>query len=291
MRRLLTYAPVFLAGLIIGAWALSSAPQRRDVPSDNTARLDARDFDRNGEYERLEQMIDSLTEIVSYEVAERRRLEANLERLAGTVGELADSGGDDADAADARAERVAAATAASEPGSQRPNRIRGQRNSEERFIEAGFAPEQAAALKRRLDEIEMERLYLRDQAVREGWLGSARYRDELRALTQRQNSVRNDLDPDEYDRFLYATGRPNRVNVNSVLSGSPADQSGMRTGDQILSYDGQRVFSPADIRRETTRGERGTLVPVEVLREGRTEIIYLPRGPLGVQMGSMVTRP
>lgn len=288
LRRLLIFAPVFMAGLIIGAWALSNGPVRRAPADVQLSRLEARDFDRDGEYDRLEQMIDSLTEIVNLEVAERRRLEAELATLSDALAGLTAGDADGAETAPGTPQRSAGAAEAirqREPGS------RAQRNSEQRFIEAGFAPEQAAELKRRLDEIEMERLYLRDQAVREGWLGSARYRDELRALTQRQASVREDLDPEQYDRFLYATGRPNRVNVNSVLSGSPADQSGIEAGDQILSYDGKRVFSPADIRRETTQGARGELVPVEVLRAGRTEIVYLPRGPLGVQMGAMVTRP
>lgn len=283
LRQTLMLVPVFVAGLIIGAWALSSAPEPTPALRP-AAQIEARDFDREGEYERLEQMIDSLTEILNFEVAERRRLEEQLEVLTETVAALSTTG---------EKTRVAAAQRASAAASA--DNVRRAASSvqadEQRFIDAGFAPDAAAALKLQLDEIAMERLYLRDRAVREGWLGSARYRDELRALTARQNSVREELSPEEYDRFLYATGRPNRVGVNSVLSGSPADQSGLRAGDQILSYDGQRVFSPAEIRRETTRGERGALVPVEVLRDGRTEIVYLPRGPLGVQMGSIVSKP
>lgn len=288
LRQIIMLLPVFVAGLIIGAWALSSSSNAPSVATP-VAQLDARDFDREGEYERLEQMIDSLTEILNYEVAERRRLEDDIRTLAETVAGMSGATRNSEDKADNNEARVAALESAR--AANRGRASRGGPPDEQRFIEAGFSPEAAASLKSRLDEIAMQRLYLRDQAVREGWLGSARYRDELRSLTERQNSVRNDLSPEEYDRFLFATGRPNRVSVNSVLSGSPADQSGFQTGDQILTYDGQRVFSPAEIRRETTRGERGALVPVELLRDGRTEIVYVPRGPLGVQMGAEVTKP
>ncbi|NND61016.1 MAG: PDZ domain-containing protein, partial [Gammaproteobacteria bacterium] len=123
------------------------------------------------------------------------------------------------------------------------------------------------------------------------WLGSQRYRDELRALNERQGSIRDDLSPADYDRYLYALGRPNRVTVNNVLSGSPADQAGLQAGDQILSYDGQRVFNSGEIRRATTSGLAGQSVAVEVERDGQTQVLYLPRGPLGVQMGSTVTPP
>ena len=72
---------------------------------------------------------------------------------------------------------------------------------------------------------------------------------------------------------------------------APADQAGLQSGDQILSYNGSRVFSPGEIRRETSSGTRGEFVAVEVLRDGQPQIIYVPRGPLGVQMGASVTKP
>ena len=284
MRQILVLGPVFVAGVMLGAWALSrpGGPAATD-----SSRGEVRAFEQAGEYERLERMIDSLTEIVNFEVGERRRLENKIDEVSAGIAAL----GADTQAGaeqDARVRVARRDVAVAAPGA-RPRG--GTQVSEQRFLDAGFPADVASRLKGQMDDIAMQRLYLRDQAVREGWLGSARYREELRDLSRRENDIRTELSPEDYDRYLYALGRPNRIQVNSVLSGSPADQAGLRAGDQILSYDGSRVFSPGEIRRETSGGTRGEFVAVEVLRDGQPQVVYVPRGPLGVQMGASVTRP
>ncbi|MBT8137388.1 MAG: PDZ domain-containing protein [Gammaproteobacteria bacterium] len=277
LRQLAFFLPVFVAGIVLGAWAREPA---EPVPQS------ARDFDHAADYQRLETMITSLTEIVNLEVAERRRLEEQLsnlnDKVAGLVGESAERR-----QAAAKTETSTTRSAAPKPVERR---VPGEVDAA-RFEAAGFAPDVAQRLKRDMDQIALDRLFLRDQAVREGWLNSSRYREQLRALNQRQEDLRKDLSPADYDRYLYALGRPNRIVISSVLSGSPADTSGLQPGDAILSYNGNRVYSPSEIRRETSRGDAGSVVPVEVLRNGQTEVIYLPRGPLGVNMSSLSARP
>jgi len=279
LRQLAMFLPIFLAGILLGAWAREPA----------TTPDNARDFDHAADYQRLEQMISSLTEILDLEVAERRRLESRIEELSDL---FADMGGQRPKTAGQITAEESKRLATSRV--QARGDVRNARDSdvtESRLIEAGFQPDVAARLKRDMDQVAMDRLYLRDQAVREGWLGTPRYRDELRALNQRQPDLRNDLSPDDYDRYLYAMGRPNRIVVSSVLSGSPASQSGLQPGDAILSYDGTRTFSPSTIRRETSSGSPGAMVPVEILRGGQRLIVYVPRGPLGVNMSAASAKP
>ncbi len=258
LRQIAMILPVFLAGVVLGAWALEPEDLSEGYKPDN-----ARDFDHAADYQRLEQMITSLTAIVNLEVSERRRLEAQIaalaDQIAGLTGKRASQ---DRPITIEEAKRLAT--------TDKRLRINAAGSSsreltEDRFIDAGFQPDVAARLKREMDQVAMDRLYLRDQAVREGWLGKPRYRDELRALNARQENPRQDLSPDDYERYLYAMRRPNRIVVSSVLTGSPASEAGLRSGDAIISYDGTRTFSPSEIRRETTNGSAGAMVPVDNL--------------------------
>ena len=54
--------------------------------------------------------------------------------------------------------------------------------------------------------------------------------------------------------------------VSSVEDGSPADKSGIQTGDIIISLDGKSVESASDLRRGLREKKDGDTVRVEVLR-------------------------
>jgi len=154
---------------------------------------------------------------------------------------------------------------------------------EARLIESGLRPADAAILRELYEEIQLERLYARDTAAREGWPGQ-RLRQEFRDLDARIASVREDWGEDTYDWFLYAADRTNRVEIESVLGGSPAAEAGVRPGDVILSYAGHRIYTPAELRRATTQGSLGEVVALVVVSGGRTRRVDVPRGPLGVRL-------
>ncbi|MEM9384657.1 MAG: PDZ domain-containing protein [Pseudomonadota bacterium] len=160
-----------------------------------------------------------------------------------------------------------------------------------RFIDAGFPPDRAADLKARQDELSLKRLFLRDQARREGWMGSERYRTELAQINEGVEQLRSELGDSDYDRFLYATGRPNRVLVRTTLTGGPAQEAGLQPGDAILSYDGARVFDTRSLVTMTQGGSFGTPTSIEVERDGERLVLYIPRGPLGLNMRSTTQRP
>lgn len=137
----------------------------------------------------------------------------------------------------------------------------------------------------------LDQLALRDQAIREGWIGSERFREEMSAIDAGQAGLLDAIGELSYDRYLYLTGANNRVEVISVLPGSSAETVGLQPGDLIESYADQRVFELGALRQLTTQGEYGELVPVSVKRHGRLLDVWIPRGPLGVTIQPARTDP
>jgi hypothetical protein len=159
-----------------------------------------------------------------------------------------------------------------------------------RLAAAGLPERDVGELRRLFEETELERLYLRDQAAREGW-PRGRLDAEIAALDQRLLSVRQDYGEDAYDWFLYAAGRPNRVVVESILGGSAADEAGLRAGDVLYAYGGQRLFEPEELVQSTHEGRLHESVEVEVERAGGRVRLTLPRGPLGVKVAGRSLAP
>ena len=221
-----------------------------------------------------------LTELLTEEVSKRRQLERRLAALQDQVGQLETAIADRTSqlSSEQKTDNDGQTEAAKEP----------EKVSEDRFLAAGFDPVSTAQLKKRASEIEMERLYLRHRARREGWLRTPEYYEAVRELRQ---GMKEELGENAYDRFLFASERSNRLLVDSVMESSPAEQTGLQPGDIIFRYDGSRVFSYRDLRDATTRGEMGETVPVEIRRGGEVLEVDLPRGPLGVRLDRTTVQP
>jgi hypothetical protein len=159
------------------------------------------------------------------------------------------------------------------------------------LLEAGLTPAEIEALRERFEGIEMERLYLRDEATRDGWLNTHRYRKSAGELEVAFHALRNDFGDEVYDWLLFASGRNNRVAVGGVLEDSPAAEAGLESGDLIISYDGARIFGARELQMATTGGEAGRLVVLEFYRGGERVRVYVPRGPLGIRLGEQTRRP
>lgn len=163
--------------------------------------------------------------------------------------------------------------------------------NQQALIDAGMTRSDAEQLKAHFEELELEKLYLRDQAIREGWSGGKRYRDELQKLEAKTDNIKQELGEDIYDAYLFASGQSNRVAVQSVLSNSAAGNAGMLAGDQVIRYAGERIYNWRDLRNATTQGDLTETVPVEILRDDKPMELYVQRGPLGIRMTSVSVAP
>lgn len=234
-------------------------------------------------------------ELALYEETERRaalerridELGAQLEILAGQPAPAAAvvPNGGDVDRA-ARATVTAAEAVADEP---RPPQRGGQRFASPeqrvaRLVEGGFTAQRAQWLMDRAEQLRMESLQAVYDARREGKPVDMDRTDE-------QSLLRRELGDAEYEQYLRALGRPAAVGVNDVLASSPAETAGLRPGDQIVSYGGERVFDMRDLNRLTYEGQPDQPVVVEVMRDGQRVQLVLPRGPIGITAGRVAGRP
>jgi hypothetical protein len=142
-----------------------------------------------------------------------------------------------------------------------------------RFLAAGFTPERVQWINRRTEELRVAAMQSQYEAQRTGQRGGGLDVDQ---------ALRTEMGDSEYERYLTATGRPTEVRVMDVLATSAAERSGLKAGDEILSYGGTRVFDTRDLNTLTMQGVPGGSVTVEVRRDGQTLQVSVPRGPLGV---------
>ena len=182
-----------------------------------------------------------------------------------------------------------------EPVSEKETEIKAEveeeLDRETQLVAAGLEPQQAKSIMQFLADIEMERLYLHDQATREGWMGTPRYREENMILNEREEDLRLELGDSDYDLYLYGTGQPNRVIIQSVIEGSPAQKVGIQSKDIAYSYAGNRLYTIRDSVTATTEGIANESVLLEIIRDGQIYEFYLPRGPLGVRVTSESHKP
>ena len=228
--------------------------------------------------------IDALRDALAAESATHAELAERLDHLALEAADLRAllaAGSDDPGAAvaardeeDARDDVPVSPHDYTQPGPLDPARV----------AAAGFSIGAVEAIQERIDRAELDQLYLRDRASREGWLGTPRYREERRALGLVYDEIRSELDEGGYDRFLYAVGRSNRVVIDEVMSGSAAEAAGLRSGDLLLRYDDRALFSPVELRRATLEGDAGASVALDLERDGDLMRVYVPRGPVGVRV-------
>lgn len=189
-------------------------------------------------------------------------------------------------------ERTTSAAAISrnetEDSSARQDRSAQRRDA---LVAAGVSQDWAADILRRLSEEEMKRLEIRDQALREDWMGNERFFNALRELGDATAGLRAEIGDEAYDRYLYTLGETNRVLIDSVIQGSPAEDAGLQAGDIILDYADRRMFNWSDLRNATSDGERGEPVFLRVRRNEQTVDLSIPRGPMGVRLDSASVNP
>jgi S1-C subfamily serine protease len=96
--------------------------------------------------------------------------------------------------------------------------------------------------------------------------------------------LREEIGDSDYEKYLLANNRSTSVGVANVMASSPAERAGLQAGDEIVGYDGERIFSTTELMQRTMAEGDGDVV-VDVVRDGSSMQIVLPRGPIGVETG------
>ena len=270
MRTLIGAVAVSLvAGLAVGAWLANDD----DTGATGTPAVGA--MDRQA----LDERILSLEQLIAEERQARLALEQQVMTLTETTEQLLAStlspvpeGAEDA----ARSERRTPA----EPRRMRDFVSLMQRFEERRLgslVNGGFSEDEARRILRQESEAEFS-------AMQESWEAHRQGEpvDPMQSMLASQDLLRAELGDAEYERYLAAIGQPTSVQVTRVLDGSPASSIGLEAGDQIVSYDGTRVFDVADLRRLTLEGQPGEDVVIEIDRDGVRMQLSVPRGPVGI---------
>jgi hypothetical protein len=273
-----TVAGVTLIAAMAGVRWLTheNSPDRRGEQQADEAHPLASSFDTSLP---LEERLRALERAVSDERYARQLLQeellvltSELESLA--AGRQADFGLDQSVAT----ERTDVAPSA-------PRRRTGADDRATRLVEAGFAPGQVEWILQREAELQMEALQARYEAERTG--------DAMNFFQSRNaasDALQSELGDADYERYLAATGRPTSIAVSTVLDSSPAQRAGLLPGDEIRAYDGKRIFSMSDLARQTMDGQPGEQVVVDLMRDGVSMQVVVPRGPIGISGGRRFSR-
>jgi hypothetical protein len=145
------------------------------------------------------------------------------------------------------------------------------------LVAGGFTEGRARQILELEDEMRMSALEAEYEARRSGdafnpWDWAQTY----------QSRLRDNLGDADYEKYLTAQGNRASITVREVIGSSPANRAGLRPGDQILSYDGKRVFGMNELKSMAFAGDPGEDVIVDIERNGQRMQLVLPRGPLGI---------
>ena len=260
-----------IAGFAAGALLLGGASK---PDSESRAEIEAA-----GSSTMTEERLSRLEQIIANEREARVALEDQLQALIHEIERI--------DAGEARLLESQQALAEERREEQRPGRRTPRdigallRNFEERrltlLIDGGFSEDEA----RRVIQMESQAQYKAMQAAYDAQR-RGEPNDPFLAINGAQSLLRDELGDAEYERYLTAQGESATVGVTQVLDSSPASRAGLLPGDQIVSYNGERVFNVSDLRALTLQGSPGEDVIIEIDRDGVRMQLSLPRGPVGI---------
>jgi TolA-binding protein len=262
-----------VAGFAVGAWS-ASTPGSGDA--------DVRHGSRGGGLEpgsTAEERLAALERIIAEERDARLVLEEQLQNL------FADLERIDSPALRMLLQQSAVAQQeGTERVSRRSRRVDGPRQARDlarlrtqQLVNGGFTEARANEIRRLEDQARMDVLMAEYEAQRDG--SSTSPWDQAFGYQAR---LRDELGDAEYERYLTAQGNATAITVREVIDASPANRAGLRPGDEIVGYDGNRVFGMYELRSRAFSGNPGEDVVVEIVRDGQRMQLVLPRGPLGI---------
>ncbi len=242
---------------------------REPLPNESATAIPSSYFDQSAA---TEDRVFALEAAVAQERNARLLLEEELQALYYELDELR-SGPDEA-----TEERDAAAELQREAMRERADRFRAGDTTQGRadmLIKAGFSADRAEWIMQRESELQMDSMQAMFDARQSGERPDRSRLDPDQAL-------RAELGDVEYEQYLEANGRSTSVAVGSVLESSPGQRAGLQSGDQIVGYNGQRVFSYGELSEQTMSATPGQSVVVDIVRDGIPMQVVVDAGPIGI---------
>lgn len=272
-KILIAIAFSLLAGFAVGAWMIS-APRSVSVTEADVGPGDY--FDPSAA---TEERIRALEAAVAEERNARQLLEEELQALYAEIEGLAAERQDGPELLVAPGQDARVVARQRTARAEAYNSLAGRAD---RLVSNGFSPDRAAWIVRREDELQMAAMQAQFEARRSG--------EPINRFDPAFNpagALRDEIGDAEYAQYLEANGRPTSVMIASVIESSPGQRAGLQAGDEIVSYNGTRVFNSWELNQQTMQGEPGQTVVVDIMREGMPMQVVLPRGPIGVSTGRM----
>jgi hypothetical protein len=163
---------------------------------------------------------------------------------------------------------------------ERSNRIYAEALQQEtnQLLAAGFSMNRIQWLRMRAEELETNRKRSDTERLKSGLPVEL----DLAHRLDRDLDLVDEIGADEYEKYRAALGRANTIKVTSVDRGGIAESAGMKTGDEIIKYGGQRVYNMGQVTAIAEKGRPGEMVAIEVLREGRPLQLSALKGELGI---------
>ncbi|CCQ12845.1 hypothetical protein PALB_37850 [Pseudoalteromonas luteoviolacea B = ATCC 29581] len=90
------------------------------------------------------------------------------------------------------------------------------------------------------------------------------------------------LTPDQFEQYQSQLGKSTAVNVPSIVPQSQAEREGLKAGDKIIRYNGNRVYSAEGLRFAIKNTPPDTVVEVIYVRDGQHFSAYMSNGPMGI---------
>lgn len=149
---------------------------------------------------------------------------------------------------------------------------------EELILRIGFPPERMDWIQRRSADL----IRARQQRLREE-LAKGIPLDQAESAAYAQDpdlDLLDEIGEEEYVRYRLVSGRTAGIAVSRTTSWPLLERAGLREADEIIRYDGQRIFNIAQLNSLASRGTPGEPVTIDVLRDRATILLTLPREQL-----------
>jgi hypothetical protein len=270
-RTVVTAILSIVAGFAAGAWSMSASQ-----PDSRQAAEPADYFDAGAP---ATNRLAALERIVAEERDARLVLEEQLQALLAEFDRL-----DNPDLQELLRMAAENRVQVEEARTQRAGRAESRRAMRDfsqmrasQLVDGGFTEIRANQILALEDEVRMQALQAEYEAQQNG-----EDFDRWSQSYDAQAAFRESLGDADYEKYLQAHGGESTITVREVIGSSPANRAGMRPGDRILSYDGDRVFNMFELKSRAFEGNPGEDVVVDIERDGQRMQLVLPRGPMGI---------